>query len=135
MSIAAVKERLLTKLQGLSTVADVRGYNASVWDNYPGGSLTVASGKAFFASTHHNKRVRQFSFKVFVDRTVWDEKQAEDISVSVLDEVETALDRDTTLSGLVAYCAPVSWSTSFAVREFDVKILDLAIEAIEIVQV
>ena len=135
MSISSIKSTLLTKMQGLSTVAVVSGFNVAPWPQYPGASLTALEGSAQFASTHHNNRERAFSLKVYVDHTVWSRKQAEDLSIDVLDEVETALDWDTTLSGTVALVTPVSWSTRFETREFDQKILNLTIATSEIVVV
>ncbi len=124
----------MEKLSFLSTVATVSGHDSISWNEYPAGALTILEGEGEFASTHHNVRRRRFSFKVYIDATSWDLKQAEEISISALDEIEEALDRDTTLSGAVKYVAPVAWDARSEVREFDVRVLDLTIEAVELTQ-
>lgn len=133
MSLKSVKQALLDKFQGLSTIAIVSGYDTQVWHKYPAAALRAIAGNADFETTHHHRRRRIFNLRVYVDRSVWNEKEAEELSLDILDEIETALDRDVTLSGLCAFVAPTSWSTDFEIREFDVKVLTCNIEATEII--
>jgi len=136
MTIAAVKASLLGKFQSLSSVAVVSGYNVSPWPSYPGASLTAVAGEGSFLSTHHNERVRMFDLMVFVAADAsWTPKQTEDLSVSVLDEIEMALDRDTTLSGLVSAVTPVSWESDYEIRESQVHVLTISIGVREVLLV
>jgi len=132
MTIKGIKSALLTKLQSLSTVATTSGYDVIGWNQFPAGNLMTLAGEAELAGTHHTTRTRKFNYDIYVDRTVWNPKQAEDLSVDILDEVEQALDRDITLSGLCNYAEPTAWTTGYEIRDTQTRVLALEISVREI---
>lgn len=136
MSVDAIRTKLMTKLgemQSLKAVYDWETSNPN--GNYPFGTLTLKAGDGKFRSTVHNSRTRGFRLRVYQERSKTGQgpETAEDISVAVLDELETALDMDTTLSGTCKFVKPVFWSAGYVDRELDTRILEINIEAFDLV--
>lgn len=122
-------------MQSLKAAYDFPTSNPSGY--YPYAVLVLREGEGEFASTAHNLRRHGFVIRVYQEQSAIGQgvETAEDISSTVLDELLTALDRDTTLSGACKYVRPVSWNTSYENREFDVRVLELQLDAYDLVTV
>lgn len=136
MSVDAIRTKLLTKLgemQSLKAAYDWETSNPN--GNYPFATLTLRAGEGRFESTAHNRRIRGFRIRVYQERSKIGQgpENAEDISVAVLDELETALDMDTTLSGTCKFVKPISWGAGYVDRELDTRILEINLEAFDLV--
>jgi hypothetical protein len=59
-------------------------------------------------------------------------QMAESIATAVIDELETALDMDTTLSGSVKYVKPPTWRAMYVDREFDTRVLEMDVDVFEL---
>ena len=59
--------------------------------------------------------------------------QAEVIAINVLDELIAHLDLNTTLSGACKYARPASYQAMYQNRELDTRILEIQVEAVELV--
>jgi len=137
MSVSTIRTKLLAKLNETRNLKAAYDWETSnPQGNYPFATLTMRSGSGEFASTMHNTRVRGFRVRVYQERSKIGQgpEVAEDISVDVLDEIELALDRDTTLSGTCKYVTPVSWNSDYLDRELDTRILEINIDAVEVIQ-
>ena len=135
MSVSTLRQRLLTKLNAMQTLKGVWDWETSnVEGKYPFATLTLRDGEGSFESTFHNLRRRGFRIRIYQERAKLGQgpENAEDISTSVIDELETALDMDTTLSGTCKYVKPAGWVAGYQDRELDVRILEINIDAYEL---
>jgi len=95
----------------------------------------LREGDARFADTVHNLRRQGFSITVYQEQSKLGQgvEAAESITTSVLKELKAALDMDTTLSGNCKWIIPVSWNTTYVDRELDTRVLEVSVDAYEIV--
>ena len=136
MSVVAIKNQLLTSLNALQTLKAAYPYEtANPNGNYPFATLTLDRGEGRFRSTAHNERTRTFNIRIFQEqmKTGQGTANAESIAVSIIDELEQHLDMNTTLSGTCKYAQPISWKAKYEDREHDTRVLDITVEAYEIV--
>jgi len=127
---------LLAKLNAITTLKAAFDYPTGNPDGkYPFATLTLREGEGRFGSTAHNIRKESYVIKVYQEQSKIGQgvEAAESITMSVLSELQNALDMDTTLSGTCKYVVPVSWNTAYENRELDVRILEVIIEAYGIV--
>jgi hypothetical protein len=137
MSVNLIRSKILTKLNEMGSLKVAFDYETSNPDGkYPFASLTLRQGRSEFRSTQHNQRNRFFNVRIFQERTAAGQgpNNAEDIATQVIDEMETAFDMDTTLSGTCKYVQPIEWNAGYIDRETDTRILEVVLQAIEIVQ-
>lgn len=137
MSVSNIRSKILTKLNEMNSLKAAFDYETSNPDGkYPFATLTLRTGRAEFRSTQHNQRSRFFNVRLYQERTAVGQgpNNAEDIATAVIDELETAFDMDTTLSGTCKYVQPVEWNAGYIDRETDIRLLEIVLEAIEIVQ-
>lgn len=135
-TLTDVRQALLTRLNTMSTLKAVFNYETSNPDGkYPFATLTLREGDGEFRSTAHNLRRRGFSLKVYQEQSKVGQgpQNAEEISVAVLDELEALLDMDTTLGGVCKYVIPARWDAGYVDRELDTRILEVEIDAYDIV--
>lgn len=136
MSVAAIRAKLLTKLDEMQTLKGAWDWETSnPHGKYPYATLTLRDGTGTFRSTAHNLRRRGFKIRLYQERakTGQGPESAEDISTNVIDELEKALDMDTTLSGTCKFITPVGWRAGYVDRETTTRILEIDINAIELV--
>jgi len=136
MSATIIRTKLLIKLgemQSLKAAYDWETSNPS--GNYPFAALTLRDGEGSFESTAHNLRRRGFRIRIYQERAKIGQgpETAEDISANVIDELEKALDMDTTLSGTCKYVIPTGWTAGYVDRELDTRILEINVDAFELV--
>lgn len=136
MSIMTVRAKLLEKLNTMQTIKAAYDWETSnPLGKFPYATLTLREGEGEFVSSSHNGRTRGFTVKVYQEQTKIGQgpENAERIIAQFIDELETAFDMDTTLGGTVKYIQPISWRASYVDREFDTRILEVEVEAYEIV--
>ena len=137
MSLANIQTKLLLKLNEMGTLKAAFDYpTGNPEGKYPFAVLTLRDGDAKFASTAHNLRRQGFSITVYQEQSKLGQgvEAAESIATSVLKELKTALDMDTTLSGNCKWVTPVSWNTTYEKRELSVRILEVILDVYELVE-
>lgn len=135
MSVAAIRTNILAKLNAMQSLKAAYDYEANELTSYPAACLTLAAGEGEFASTAHNKRVREFRVNLYVDRgTAFSSAAAEDLITAVVDEAEAAIDHDVTLSGACSMCVLSNWVALYEDREIDTRVAELTIRATELVR-
>lgn len=137
MSVNTVKNKIVEKLEAMQTLKAVYDYPASnETGKYPYATVTLRRSDGEIRSTAHNLRTRSYWVRIYQEMTKIGQgvDDAERIVVSVIDELEKAFDMDTTLSGTVHWCEPVSWTASYRNREVDARILEIQIDAKELVR-
>lgn len=135
MSVVMVQVKLLQKLNEMQSLKAAFAWETSNPNgNYPYATLTIRDGDGRFASTAHNLRRRGFRIRVYQELSKIGQgpQMAESISQNVIDELESALDMDTTLSGVVKYVDPPSWRAMYVDRELDTRVLEMDIDAYEL---
>lgn len=133
---ADVRSALLTKLNSMTTLKAVFDYETSNADGkYPFATLTLRDGEGEFRSTAHNLRRRGFYIRIYQERSKVGQgpDNAEEIAVAFIDELEQTLDADTTLNGVCKYVIPARWDASYVDRELDTRLLEVEIDAFDIV--
>ncbi len=138
MSVAVIKQQLLNKLNAMGELKAVFDFETSNPDvKYPIATLTIKDGDGRFASSAHNLRRQGFWIRVYQEQAKNPPGQgvqnAESIAVSVLDELQTALDMDTTLSGSCKYADVSSFNATYVDREMDTRVLEIQVDAWELV--
>lgn len=136
MSLTSVKAAIITKLNDMGSLKSVYGYETtSPSGYYPYAAVTLREGDGKFGSTDHNVRRQGFWIRVYQEQSKTGQgiQTAETIATSVVDELQIAFDMDTTLSGTCKYIKPLSFNASYIDREFDVRILEIQLDAVEVV--
>ncbi|MHA1842390.1 MAG: hypothetical protein ACTSYW_10490 [Candidatus Heimdallarchaeota archaeon] len=136
MSVSIIRSKLLEKLNDMQSLKGAWDWETSNPEGkYPFATLTLRDGSGSFESTAHNLRRRGFKIRIYQERSKTGQgpENAEDISASVIDELEEALDMDTTLSGACKYVIPVGWRAGYVDRELDTRILEIDVDAFELV--
>jgi len=136
MSISTIKTNLSTKLNDMGSLKAVYDYpSANPSGYYPCAILTLKDGDGSFATTAHNTRRHGFWIRVYQEQSKQGQgvEKAEDIAVLVMDELYTALDMDTTLSGACKYVRPIGYDASYIDRELDTRVLEIQVDAYDIV--
>lgn len=136
MSVITVKQKLLEGLQAMESLKAAYGWETSnPAGNYPFATLTIRQGEGEFRSTAHNLRTRGFTIRVYQEQSKEGQgpQQAETIATNVIDELERHLDMNTTLSGACKYATPISWRALYVDRETDTRVLEIEVDALEIV--
>lgn len=135
MSVVTVKEKLLTKLNEMQTLKGAFPWETSNPNGkYPYASITIRDGDGEYGSSVHNLRRRGFRIRVYQELTKIGQgpQMAEAIATNVIDELESAIDMDTTLSGVVKYVLPPSWRAMYVDRELDTRVLEMDVDAYEL---
>lgn len=136
MSIITVKTAIKTALESMQTLKAVYGYaSANPEGKYPFATLTIESGSGRFASNAHNERHRFYNIDIFQEKSKQGQgsENTERIVEEILTELEEHFDKVTTLSGACKYAYPARWDANNVDREFDTRMLNITIEACEIV--
>lgn len=133
--ITTVQAKLLQKLNDMQSLKAAYPWETSNPNgNFPYATLTLREGSGKFASTFHNIRRRGFRIRIYQELSKIGQgpQMAEAIQTSVIDELEAALDMDTTLSGTVKYVEPPNWRATYVDRELDTRVLEMDVDAYEI---
>lgn len=137
-NVQRIVSALVLKLQGVSGLAEVFAYepDAPTNGNYPFATITPQSFTAEFADTQRNLRTYTFAIRLYQERTAtaFGNQKAERLIREMVDEITTAFDMDTTLSGMVHWVKPIRGDLSYIDREIgDTRIAEFTIEAKTIV--
>ncbi len=135
MSVQNLRTKILQKLNQMSTLKAAYDWETSNPNgNYPFATLTLDKGTSEFRSNYHNLRTHTFRVRIYQERSKIGQgpETAEDIVNNIIDEVYTAFDMDTTLSGTCKYVMPVGYDASYLDREHDCRLLQINIDAIEL---
>lgn len=138
IDIQNISGAIKNKIQGVSGIHMVYDYEPDAPESgkYPFATITPRAFAGEFGDTIRNIRTYTFSIKVYQERTetgVGNEK-AERLAREMVDEILTAFDADTTLSGMVKYVKPVSGDLSYIDREIgDTRIVDITLECMNVV--
>lgn len=136
MSVENTRAKILEKLNDMQKLKAAYNWETSnVSGNYPYATLTLREGHGEYGSSSHNLRMRGFRVRIYQERSKTGQgpQTAEEIATKVLDEIETAFDMDTTLSGAVKYTLPASWVAEYVDRELDTRVLTINLDAYELV--
>lgn len=134
--VSTIKTGIITALNAMSSLKVVYAFESgNPSGQYPMATVTIREGSGEFRSTAHNLRKHGFWVRVYQEQSKVGQgiSAAETITVSVLDELFAHFDRVTTLSGLCKYVTPVSYNARYVDREHDVRILEVQLDAWEIV--
>lgn len=134
----AIRSAILTKLQGVGRLSAVYDHEVATPENgkYPFATVVLESGEAEFGDTIRNIRTHRFLINVYQERTVtgFGNEKAEDIILSICDEIETAFDMDTTLSGTVKWVKPLQFNATYVDREIgDTRVAQYIVDAVTVV--
>lgn len=136
MSVNIIKNQLLASLNAMGNLKAAYAFESgNPTGKYPYATLTLRGGEGQYASTAQNLRRHGFWIRVYQEQSKEGQgvAQAETIAISVLDELIAHLDLLTTLSGTCKYVRPVKYETSYINRELDVRILQIQVDAWELV--
>jgi hypothetical protein len=136
MSVDTIRTKIVQKLSEMNSIEAAFNWETSnPSGHYPYATVTLAGGTGEFRSSATNLRQRNFSVKIYQERSKIGQgpEAAEDIVTNVIDELEKSFDMDTTLSGTCKYVMPVKWDAKYQDRETDTRLLDIDIEAVELV--
>ena len=131
-SASNIKTKIVTMLEGLNSIKNVFGYATSNFNgNYPVANVTLLDGEGEIRANVYNLYTYRFRIEVFVQfgEVGFSPEEAEDLAVTLLDDVLGLFNSKVTLDGIVEYCTPVSWTTEYVDRENDTRVLSLTLEA------
>ena len=129
---------IVTKISGVSGLHDVYNYEPDkpTDGKYPFASVTPLSFEGEFGDTIRNIRRYRFAVRIYQERTqaAFGNSKSERLVREMLDEILTAFDDDTTLSGMVKFVKPVSGDLSYDDREIgDTRVAEIIVEAMGVV--
>jgi len=127
---AAIK----TKLDSISHLNEVFEFEPDkpTDGKYPFATITSNAFDGVFGDTKRNLRTITYSVKIYQERTEagFGNEKSERVTREMLDEIVTAFDNDTTLSGLVKWIVPAGGDLDYVERETgDTRIADIFLEA------
>lgn len=138
MSIIAINNAILQKLNEMQTLKTVYNYESpNPTGEYPYATLVIGEAKGQFATTAHNLRERYFTIRIRQEIMAegQGDENSEQILIEVMDEMETAFDRDTTLSGICKFVRPATWTASYENNVHHMRLITINLEATEVLQV
>ena len=101
MSFVTLKEKLKSKLSGITSIQEVADYPTDEFNGYPAVMIATARNEGEFETTTENKRT--YVFKIFVlqkcDKEVG-ERKARNIVDKVVDDIIETFDEDQQLTGI-----------------------------------
>lgn len=133
-----IRNQLATKLSGVAGLHAVYTYEVSVPEDgkYPFLTVTPQSFEAEFGDTIRNIRTYTFVLRLYQERTAtgFGNQKAERVVSEITDEILTAFDADTTLSGMVKMVRPLRGDLSYIDREMgDTRMAEFIVECVTVV--
>lgn len=125
-------------MQGVSGISAVYEYEPDkpAEGVYPFATITPRAFEGEFADTIRNKRTYVFVVSVYQERVegAFGNEKAERLIREMSDEIMTAFDADTTLSGMVKWINPARGDLRYIDREMgDTRVCEIELECINIV--
>lgn len=129
---------IANKLRGVSGLQDVYEYETDKPTNgrYPFAAVTQGHFEGKFGDTIRNIRTYEFNIRVYQERTAaaFGNDKAERLIREMTDEILTAFDSDTTLSGMVKYVRPARGDLNYVEREVgDTRVVEVTLECVGVV--
>ena len=129
---------IVTKLRGVSGLVAVYEYEPDkpTDGGYPFATVTPRAFGGEFGDTIRNIRTYTLVVRVYQERsaTGFGNEKAERLAREMVDEILTAFDADTTLSGMVKMVKPLKGSLDYIDREIgDTRIAEFEVEATTVV--
>lgn len=133
-----ISNLIVTKLQGISGLNGVYNYEPDkpTAGQYPFATVTPVSFEGEFADTVRNKRTYVFSVRVYQERMEagFGNSKAERLVREMSDEILTAFDSDTTLSGALLYVKPAHGDLTYENRELgDTRVIEITFDCLKMV--
>lgn len=137
-NIQALSAAIATKMRGVSGIQKVYEYEIDKPESgsYPFATVTPEAFSGVFGDTIRNIRTYNIAVRVYQERieTNFGNEKAERLVREMTDEILTAFDADTTLSGMMKYVRPVSGDLSYVDREMgDTRIAQFTLECVNVV--
>lgn len=136
-SIESIRQAIVQKVGQLRSVHSTFNYETGTPDGYPFATITPARGTSEFgdsAGSHSGRNIvtTEFIVRVYQEREegLFGAQKAENISVTVLDELLTAFHQDTTLSGTVLWQRPTEWEKDADLSDKIVNVVSVTIQAV-----
>lgn len=133
-----ISAQIATKIRGVSGLQQVYEYEPDKPDDgkYPFATVTPAEFRGEFGDTIRNIRTYSFKVRVYQERTAaaFGNQKAERLIREMSDEMMTAFDADTTLSGMVQFVRPISGNLEYVDREVgDTRVAEFNLECVHVV--
>ena len=133
-----ISAQIANKIRGVSGLTVVYDYEIDKPENgqYPFATVAQRDFRAEFGDTIRNLRYYTFTINVYQERTVtgFGNQKSERLVREICDEVLTAFDMDTTLSGMVKFVRPVQGTFEYIDREIgDTRIAQFVLECMTVV--
>lgn len=132
----ALRDYILNKLKGIGTLTVAFGDEETPTDgSYPFATVVMAGVDAKPATILSNIRKHKFLINIYQERlqTGQGNSNAENIILSVCDEIETAFDLDITLSGTCKYVEPLKANMRYVDRPYgDVRVAQYTLVAVTV---
>lgn len=133
-----ISSAIATKLRGVSGLRDVYEFEPDkpTDGRYPFATVTPQSFTGEFGDTIRNLRTYSIAVRVYQERVEasFGNEKAERLMREVADEIMTAFDADTTLSGMVKYIRPAYGDLSYVDREIgDTRVAEFILECLNVV--
>ena len=136
MSTLSIKTAIINKLDDMGSLKAVFAYETGNPNGkYPFATVTIKDGDGIYRTNRHNERRYGYWIRIYQEQNKVGQgmSAAEDISIDVIDELMTAFDMDTTLSGICKFVEVVSFKADYVNRELDSRILEIEVNAHDIV--
>lgn len=131
-----LSQAIATKLNSVSGLNGVYAYEpATPTDGkYPFATITPSGFQAEFGDTIRNIRNYSYSIRLYQERKNFGNEKAERVMREIVDEIVTAFDADTTLSGMCKMVRPLSGDFEYIDREIgDTRFADITVECMGVV--
>lgn len=131
--VVNISSAIVTKLQGIGKLNGVYAFEPDkpTSGQYPFATVTPAAFAGEFGDTIRNIRTYELNIRVYQERveSAFGNEKAERIMREVVDEILTAFDMDTTLSGTVKWVKPLSGNLQYEDREIgDTRVAEIKVE-------
>lgn len=134
-NIKTIRDAIKNKVSQMATLVAVYDYETGEVTGTPFATVSPMSGITDWgdsagSQSGRNIQTIEYVVKIFQGRDLedFDAQTAENISLNVLDELLTAFNNDTTLSGTVLWQKPSNWQMEYEVIDQIVRTLQVTIQ-------
>lgn len=136
--IQNISAAVATKLRGVSGLQVVYEYEIAKPENgkYPFATVTPRAFSGKFGDTIRNERIYEITVRIYQERTEtgFGNEKTERLAREMVDEILTAFDMDTTLSGIVKFVQPLRGDLTYVDREIgDTRMAEFILECMNVV--
>ena len=132
-----IRAAIKGKLQALNHIKQVWDYEPDdLAGKFPAIALTLRDySDTKFADNQRNVRSYNFTAKFYIERGGkhgFSPEKAERVMVELLDEFVTAMDMDTTLSGICQYAKVTKGRAGYEGRELNMRVAEMDVECVAV---